>query len=446
MSAAPEEIAVLGAVLLAEDASVVERVASVVIPADFSDPRCALVWTAMLAVAKRNDPIDVATVHAELRRANRANAAGSPQFLGELTEAIPTVAHVDAHARLVAESGRRRRCIEALDRARADLRGDDPTDAVLARLESATRGLVAPTRDLSAFEASVAAWDELASPHGRAATWGTRALDTTCGLYAGQLIALGAVPGGGKTALAGTATAATARDGGRVFFLALEMPRTDMAWRLALPYYNRGDVPSVDDILAKRVNVHQLQALQQAMAKSAQLPVVIDDRAHTTDSACMAIRAEHARSPLTLAVVDYLSLLGADAEDARRREDQIIRRQVYAMKTIAKQLNIAVLLLIQFNRVGAKSKRPTMFDAHGGSGIEQGADKVVILVPDEATRGSALSRVLAHVDKRRGGAPCEAGIAVSFDKPRQRFVDVDEFDAASQSAEPSDLEDGAWVG
>lgn len=442
MSATPEECAVLGSILLAGDAATFERAAAVVSAEDFSDPRCGLVWSAMLAVAKRSDPIDVATVHAELRRMNRANAAGSPQFLGELTDTIPTVAHIDAHARLVAESGRRRRCIDAVDRARVELRGDVSTDDVLTRLDATTRGLISAVRDFSALDASVAAWNELAAPPGKDATWGTHAMDSACGLYAGQLVVLGAVPGGGKTALAGSAAAATARQGGRVFFLALEMPRTDMAWRLALPFYERDDVPSVDAILSKRVSQSQLSLLSNAIQRSATLPIVIDDRAHTADSACMAIRAEHARSPLVLVVVDYLSLLGPGADDAKRREDQVIRRQVYAFKTLAKQLGIAVLMLIQFNRVGAKADRPTMHDAHGGGGIEQGADKVVILVPDKGTRSADIGRVLAHIDKRRGGAPCEDGIPLDFDKPRQVMRDVGAGEAAFGDGASNEFGDG----
>jgi hypothetical protein len=69
---------------------------------------------------------------------------------------------------------------------------------------------------------------------------------------------------------------------------------------------------------------------------------------------------------------------------------------------------------------------------------------VVILVPDASAAQGPTVRVMAHVDKRRGGPPCREGVALTFDRARQRFADVDEFSPASQSA-TSDLEDGAWV-
>jgi hypothetical protein len=54
-----------------------------------------------------------------------------------------------------------------------------------------------------------------------------------------------------------------------------------------------------------------------------------------------------ARDPLSILVVDYLTLLARDGTDARRREDEVIRRHVYALKTLAKVLRIPVLMLVQ---------------------------------------------------------------------------------------------------
>lgn len=158
----------------------------------------------------------------------------------------------------------------------------------------------------------------------------------------------------------------------------------------------------------------------------------------------MLARAEHSRDPLSLVVVDYLHLFERDAVDAKSREDQVIRRQVYALKTLAKALKVPVLMLVQFNRAGAKSERPTMFDAFGGSGIEQGADNVVILVPDASTKRDPVGRVTVYVDKRRGGATVEDGRVILFDRVRQRMRDLD--DVAPRVDSYSGLADGgAWA-
>ena len=87
------ERAVLAAALLdAEGAArVIPRLASIVKPADFHDPRHATLWDAFLSVHGRGEPVDVLTVVAELRARDRLNAVGGPQYVGELTDEPPLV-------------------------------------------------------------------------------------------------------------------------------------------------------------------------------------------------------------------------------------------------------------------------------------------------------------------------------------------------------------------
>ena len=61
----------------------IPRLASIVKPADFHDPRHATLWDAFLAVHGRGEPVDVLTVVAELRR-----ATGSTPSAGRSTSAI----------------------------------------------------------------------------------------------------------------------------------------------------------------------------------------------------------------------------------------------------------------------------------------------------------------------------------------------------------------------
>lgn len=91
-----------------------------------------------------------------------------------------------------------------------------------------------------------------------------------------------------------------------------------------------------------------------------------------------------------------------------------------------------------------------MHDALGGSGIEQAADNVVILVPDDGTEvrepRNVRVRVRAHIDKRRGGPVCREGVMMLFNKSRQRFGATEDDFAAMPAA--GDLDDGtgaeAW--
>ena len=102
------ERAVLGAILF-DAARVVPIVSALLVAADFAEPRHATLWDAFLTIHARGEPVDILTACAELRTRNRLNTIGGAQYLGELTDEMPTSAHCESHARIVVEASRRRR-------------------------------------------------------------------------------------------------------------------------------------------------------------------------------------------------------------------------------------------------------------------------------------------------------------------------------------------------
>jgi len=422
------------------------RLAARVRAEDFADGRHARIWTAMAAVVDAGGGVEAVTVAAALRRAK--GDAVTQEFLAGLTAEAVSPDNADAFAAIVSDLSARRRAIAAADAHRARLLDGEAVEGSLAALETATREGVIGTRDLSADAAMQEAWEDVMGGGSARALWGVDPLDDEVlgGIFGRQLTVLGAVPGGGKSALAVTAAAATALRVGRVLFASLEMPRAEVAWRLAAGLCHRAPMPL--DVIRRGVPLSAEDAadLQRAAERVSALPVVIEDRPLTVNGLCALARAEHASGRLSLIVVDYLHLLQADAEDSHSREDAVLRRQAYALKSLAKALAVPVLALSQFNRVGAKSDRPTMFDALGGSGIEQAADNVVILVPEEGTeirepRNNRV-RVRVHVDKRRGGPVCREGVTVEFNKSRQRFGVTGEAAGFVDAPRADDLDDG----
>ncbi len=425
--------------------------AAVVRVEDFYDARHAAVWTAMGHVAAAGQGIEAVTVNAAMR-AHRIPGDASPDFVARLTVSSAPASNADAHAAIVAALAARRRALAAADAHRARLIEGGDIAASVATLEADSRDGITGPRDISVGAAFDEGWDRMLEARACRARYGLRAIDgadgekgALGGLFGGQLTALGAVPGGGKTALAATATIATAQGGGRVLFAALEMPRTDLAWRFAAGFCR---VPiSVDHINTGTINQREADDLQRASREVSALPILVEDRDLTVNALCALATAEHSRAALSLVVVDYLHLLGRDAGDDKLRTDEVLRRQVYALKGLAKKLRVPVLMLVQFNRGGAKAERPTMYDALGGSAIEQGSDNVVILVPDTSAAGTVV-RVRVHVDKRRGGPPCREGVDVYFNRARQRFCDdANDGDAAQDGPAhyaDNDLGDDTW--
>jgi replicative DNA helicase len=122
------EEAVLGAVLAS--GRLLGEVAAVLEEADFYRPAHRAIWRAMLRLADRGQPTDPVTVLGELDDSGELADVGGGPFLHTLVEAVPTVANAGHYARLVADTGRRRRVIDLGIR----LANSDADPAVLAHL------------------------------------------------------------------------------------------------------------------------------------------------------------------------------------------------------------------------------------------------------------------------------------------------------------------------
>lgn len=109
----PAEQAVLGAILLSEDAA--RSLLPLLRAGQFYRPAHAEVLGVMHHLHDRKQPIDPLTVHAELRRRGRLKFGerNAAVVLHDLLAATPTVANARYYAALVAEAAVRRRAVEA---------------------------------------------------------------------------------------------------------------------------------------------------------------------------------------------------------------------------------------------------------------------------------------------------------------------------------------------
>ena len=69
---------------------------------DFYREAHRLIFRAMLDVHTRNEPVDIVTVAAELRREGRLESVGGGEYLTALISEVPTAAHVQRYAQIVA--------------------------------------------------------------------------------------------------------------------------------------------------------------------------------------------------------------------------------------------------------------------------------------------------------------------------------------------------------
>lgn len=403
----------VGALLI--DSTGVAIVSPLLKHVDFYSAPLATVYRAILELDEAGEPVDYVSVGRWLTQHERLESVGGTAFLFELTDAVPTTAHIESHALALAGMAAVRRAGKAAQEAlQASQRTGRPEDlhaaveAIGEALEGHGEG--GPRRLSSGLED---AFDRLESDTTAGAglaglTTGYRDLDAlTSGWKPGQLVVVAARPGVGKTAIALGMMRGSAKHGAALF-MSLEMPEAELVDRLLS---GEGSVDN-ERMKHRMLTQEDATALTAAADRLDRLPVYVsDDPVLTPSKLHAAIRrtkkvAKRAGHVLRLVIVDHIGLMKGDGKpESREREVATITR---SLKEYAKREGVTIIALCQLNREGAKRKdpRPKLSDLRESGAIEQDGDIVLMIhrpevdkPEDESLRGVAELLCVKH----RGG-------------------------------------------
>lgn len=247
----------------------------------------------------------------------------------------------------------------------------------------------------------------------------------TGGLKPKQLIAIAAGTSVGKTAFAWQIAMNAAYAGKKVLHFPLEMSAEKMSGR-GIARLTDGEVTMRD-----MENYHRLSEEKQEMILSAAKEM---DRLTSTNLFLFESERELGKIQRQvemyrpdIIVIDQLSLM----EDSQHQSDTIrlqYKHFVEELKFTAMDYNCVVVLLAQLNRDGLrKGAIPTMHNIQESAAIEQTADDVFILYPeDEEQREDPTWRYLdmvLSIEKCRDG---QAGysLKMEYDLQAQIFYDA----------------------
>jgi replicative DNA helicase len=407
------ERAVLGGILLENDA--VHTVLEILGPDDFYSDANGKIYDAMLGLIGRSQPVDHVTLRAELVAQGKLAAVGGDEYLLSLTNTIPTVANIEAHAQIIKEKGIVRRLITACHEIAATGYGDyGEAKGFLDHAESMVFGIAkerARNPYLHVKDIVMQTFEEIneAAKRGSQITGMPTGFDRldkmTAGMHPGDLIIVAGRPGMGKTAFAlniATNACATTKNACAVF--SLEMPKSQLVRRMLC---------SEARVDGGRMRTGQLvrddwPKLANAAGWLSELPMFIDDTPAITllelRSKARRIQSEHG---LGLIVIDYLQLMRSGSRnDSREQEISEISRN---LKALAKELELPVIALSQLNRGvesrGVKDKRPQLSDLRESGAIEQDADTIWFIYRDEVYSKETVDKGVAEViiGKQRSG-------------------------------------------
>jgi replicative DNA helicase len=200
----------------------------------------------------------------------------------------------------------------------------------------------------------------------------------TSGLHGGEMVVIAARPSMGKTSLAMNVAEHVAIDQKlAVGVFSLEMTSESLVLRM-LCSRSRVNLRNVrEGFLAER----DFPKLTGAAGKLANAPLFIDD---SSGLSILQMRAKARRMfqqyGIKLFVVDYLQLLHSTARRAENRQQEIADIS-NGIKSLAKELNVPIIVLSQLNREleRDKNRKPRLSDLRESGAIEQDADLVGLL-------------------------------------------------------------------
>ena len=407
------EQAVIGSMLTDKEAVI--SAIEILSDSDFYREDNKLIYSAMMNLYGKGEPIDIITLKTELAFMGKLEAIGGLEYLAELPEKVPTTANVDKYIKIVEEKSTLRTLIRTANELLT--LGYDPTQEVEELMDNAEKKIfsVMQSRNEKSYSSMkdilVDTFIELEELYNRkqhvtGVPTGFIDLDyKTAGLHGSELILVAARPAMGKSAFAlNIATNAAVRANTPVAIFSLEMSKEQMANRIlcseALVDSNKVRTGKVED--------DDWSKLAQASGILSEAQIFIDD---TPGISIMEIRTKCRKMKLEknigLVVIDYLQLVQASSKRSGSREQEIAEIS-RSLKILAKEINVPVIALSQLSRAPEQrpDHRPMLSDLRESGSIEQDADIVLFLYRDDYYNQDSEKKNVAEVilAKHRAGS------------------------------------------
>ena len=389
--------------MLDKDAMI--RIADMVRAEDFYKTAHSKIFQAMVDLYAKRDPIDILSLGNKLEENDELEDIGGRSYLMELSNTVPTSAHVVHYAQIIQKKATLRRLINAAsDIAGLGFDESEDVESLLDKAEQKLFGVsqkflkqaFVPIKDVlsEAFERI----DELHKEKGklRGIPTGFAELDNLlAGLQKSDLIVIAARPSVGKTSLAlDIARHAATKSKIPTGIFSLEMSKEQLVDRLLCSEAGVDLWKMRTGRLSDREGEDDFPKIGHALGVLSEAPIFIDDSASVN---IMQIRTKARRLQiehnLGLIIVDYLQLM-----ESRLRTDnrvQEVAEITRALKGIARELNVPVIALSQLSRAVelAKPAIPKLAHLRESGSIEQDADVVMFIYRKAADRNYKLEDI-----------------------------------------------------
>ncbi len=405
---AEAEYGVIGAMML--DARLIDEAVDRLDVSDFYDPVCQELFNLIKACHSQDMPVDIVTLAEQ--QPVLASGEGTLYAAGVIASNVPSAANWEAYARVVKQRSVLRKVLAAAEQVEQHVMEGRPLEEVIgfaqqAWVELEAEGTAGQKEYRFIGEILPEAIDGIDARFNRKVVLGYQTglvdLDKIIpGLCPGHMVVVAGLPGLGKTTLGlGFAERIAVHHGRPAMVFSLEMTDVELANR---------SIASTGTVPLKRINEgHSLEesdwpSITGAVSLLQDAPLIICDSAKLTMAgirrAARGVKREHG---LDVVVIDYIGLIDAEKKTGNRYQD--VTEISKAIKKLAKELQVPVVVLAQLNR-GSTSrvgKKPTKSDLRDSGQIEADADIVILVHRDMDSDEGQNGITELIVDKNRHG-------------------------------------------
>lgn len=435
------EEAVLGALLLEKNA--LTSVIDILRPEVFYKEAHEIIYTAITMLFNNSEPIDLITVTNELRKNGVLEKVGGPFYITQLTHKIASAANIEFHAKIIVEKYIQRQLIETSSEIIRD--SYEETKDVFELLDKAEANLFDISQEnfrrqyepmSSLIKNAMQDIENAMSQDGklRGVPSGFTELDRiTGGWQKTDLIIIAARPSMGKTAVAlSMALNDAIKFEKPVAIFSLEMSATQLVTRFISSH---SGIP-ISKLRKGDLSTTESQMLNQSLTPLINAPIYIDDTPALSifelRAKCRRLKQQH---NIQVVYIDYLQLM-AGSPDARGNREQEISSISRSLKSLAKELDVPVIVLSQLNRGvetrASGAKKPILSDLRESGAIEQDADLVVFvyrpevyMISEDEHGNPTAGLAYLIISKHRNGALGE--VKLRFKGECTKFEDPDFF-------------------
>ena len=434
-SDAQAEQAVLGSMLVDKDA--ILTVIEILLPEDFYRPEHQEIYSAMLDLYNKNEPVDLLTLKAQLELRGKYDTINGFEYLVSLNNPMYSIANVESYAKIVEEKSVLRKLISSSNEiSKLSYEGNESAQDILEKAEKNVFAIGEGKSEKTykflkdTLKTTLDNIEENAKREGGLVglTSGFNDLDNmTLGFCPGQLIIVAARPGMGKSAfMLNIATNAALKANAAVVYFSLEMSKDELTGRILASE----TLVDSQKIRSGKLDDTDWINLTNGYDALSNAKILLDDSVGYSPmelrARCRRLKMEH---DIKLIVVDYLQLMnaGKTGNNSRQQDISEISR---SLKMLAKELGVPIIAASQLSRAPEQRSddhRPMLSDLRESGSIEQDADMVIFIYRDEVYNQETEKKNIAEIILAKNRAGRMGTVELLWLGQYTKFVNIDKY-------------------